>query len=180
MPLTKTVFLFHGSESSPRSRKMSAMAAIARRCRWKTIVPDHSGIFDPDERVRRFLEDHEKPSGQVVMAGSSMGGYVALEASRNFAPDALLLLAPAVYIDGYANQDPRPGCDRVTVVHGRGDTLIEPSLAVRFSDQFATELHLLNDGHDLGASVPFVEQTFKRILESCSGASHLSELVPTL
>lgn len=180
MATTNTVFIFHGRDSSPQGRKIQAMRAIAGRCGWKAVVPDFSKIKDPDERVRLFLESYDEPAGKIILAGSSMGSYVAIEASKSIQPNALFLLAPAIYIKGYGQANPEPKADHITVVHGWDDKLIAPACAVRFSDKFKTNLHLLNDGHELYQSLPFIEKTFQDLLDQFSGKSRLANLTPIL
>ncbi len=180
MPVTNTVYILHGRDSSPQGRKIKAMAAIARQCGWKVVRPDFRKIRDPDERVSHFLENFERPAGKIILAGSSMGGYVAIEASRVVEPEALFLLAPAVYIKGYGRMNPEPVAGHITVIHGWDDKVIAPSCAVRFADKFRTDLHLLNDGHELYNSIPFIERTFRSVIESHSKGTRLSSLVPAL
>ncbi len=177
MPITNTVYIFHGRDSSPQGKKIKALAAIARKQGWKVIAPDFSKIKDPDARVKRFLEKHERPAGKVVLAGSSMGSYVAIEASKAFRPDALFLLAPAIYIEGYGEINPEPDAKHITVIHGWDDKLIEPTRAVRFADKFKTDLHLLNDGHELYNSIPFIERTFTGLLGEYANTTRLENLV---
>lgn len=180
MPITNTVYIFHGRDSSPQGRKIRALAAIARECGWKVVVPDFRRLKDPDLRVERFLEKMERPAGKIVFAGSSMGSYVAIEASKVFKPEALFLLAPAIYIEGYGQLNPAPVADHITVIHGWDDNLIAPARAVRFADKFKTDLHLLNDGHELYNSIPFIEKTFRSVLESLSPVSRLQRIVATM
>ena len=181
MSVTNTVYIFHGRDSSPEGRKIKALAAIARACGWKTIIPDFSKIKDPDERVKLFHDTYDaQPVGKKILAGSSMGGYVAIEASRIVKPDALFLLAPAIYLEGYAQINPEPVAGHTTIIHGWNDQLIAPARAVRFADQFKTELHLLNDQHELYQSIPFIERLFQALLQAHSSATRLASLVPAL
>lgn len=180
MSITNTVYIFHGRDSSPQGKKIKAMAKIARDCGWKVIVPDYSKIKDPDERVLHFLEIQERPAGRVVLAGSSMGSYVAIEASKTFKPDALFLLAPAIYIEGYGEFNPQPVADHITVIHGWDDKLIAPACAVRFADKYKTDLHLLNDGHELYNSIDFIEKTFRSALMTHTKSTRLENLVTVL
>ena len=178
--LTNTVYIFHGRDSSSQGRKIKALAAVAKKCGWKVIIPDFRRIKDPDQRIARFIEKHQRPYGKVVFAGSSMGSYVAIEASRTFRPEALFLLAPAVYLKGYAQPDPRPVADHTTVIHGWDDKVVAPACAVRFADKFKTDLHLLNDQHELHDSMPFIEKTFQRLLESQTESSRLEKLAAVI
>ena len=180
MSTTNTVYILHGRDSSPNGIKIKAMKAIARKCGWRVIVPDFHKVKDPDKRVSLFLEKCERPIGKLILAGSSMGSYVAIEASKSMNPDALFLLAPAIYINGYGQLNPEPVAKHITVVHGWDDKLIAPTCAVRFADKFKTDLHLLNDGHELYNSLPFIEKVFEDLLLSHSKGSRLENLVPVI
>jgi len=180
--MTNTVYILHGRDSSPRSQKCELLSAACRHRGWKAVVPDYSGISSADDRARLFIEEHvddERP-GKVLIVGSSMGAYVALAASRKLKPDALLLLAPAVYLPGYALHDPMPHAARSVIIHGWCDDTVPPSYVVRFADRYKCELHLLDDRHDLSGSLPFIETLFNAMLDQLQPVSRLRRLTPTL
>jgi len=180
--MTNTLYILHGRDSSPESRKCLAFSAIARKKGWKVVIPDFTDMASPDARVRKFLDKHgddERP-GKVVIVGSSMGAYVALEASKSIVTDTLLLLAPAIYLPGYDVADPVPVADRTVLVHGWCDAVVPPSFVVRFADRHKCELHLLDDVHDLGNSVDFLEGLLGSILDRLQPVSRLKRLAPML
>jgi pimeloyl-ACP methyl ester carboxylesterase len=179
--MTNTVYILHGRDSSPQSRKCELLAAAARRHGWKVVIPDYSQIPSADDRFKLFIDQHiddERP-GRVMIVGSSMGAYVALAASKKFKPDALLLLSPAVYLPGYALNEPTPHAARSVVVHGWCDDVVPPSFVVRFADRYKCELHLLDDIHDLSNSLPFIESLFIDMLDRLHPVSRLRRLAPT-
>lgn len=180
--MTNTVYILHGRDSSPNSRKCQLLAGVARKQGWQVVMPDHSAISSADDRLQHFLDRHgdDERSGKVVLVGSSMGAYVAMEASKRLKTNTLLLLSPAIYLPGYAQSDPVPHAGRTIMVHGWCDEVVPPSYAVRFADRHKCELHLLDDVHDLGHSLAFIEQLFSAQLERLQPVSRLRRLAPTL
>ena len=158
------VVFAHGKESGPWGTKSLALAAVARRLGWRFLSPDLSSTLEAEERIALFLDALPADRGTLVLIGSSMGGYVATCASARFRPAGLLLLAPALYLPGYRNQDPSPCAGRTVVVHGRDDDLIPPAHAWRFAERHGAEFHLLPDQHPLTGSVPFLEALLERLL----------------
>lgn len=160
----KRVVYVHGKESGPRGTKSLALAEVAGRCGWSYFSPDLSATADPEARVGLLVDAVPPGTGPLLLIGSSMGGYVATCASARLRPDVLLLLAPAFYLPGYRDQDPRPAAGRLVVVHGCADALIPPAHAWRFVARHGAEFHLLADGHSLCASIRFLEQLLARLL----------------
>lgn len=101
----KTLILFaHGKESGPWGSKIQHIAAIAEQRGAEVLSPDYSDLPNADARVARLLDlplpDHER----LIMVGSSMGGYASTVASITLKPTGLFLMAPALYMPGYAEQ----------------------------------------------------------------------------
>ena len=178
--MTPTVFFLHGRDSDPQSTKIQTLATVAKRNGWRVIAPDFSVTKDPDERVRMFLEVEHQTGAQLVIVGSSMGGYVATVASGTFKPDALLLLAPALNIEGYRELNPVPVAGETTIVHGWNDDLIGPVSVFRFAEKHQASLHMVTDGHTLHQSLPFIEQVFSDILKRCHPTSRHARLTAVL
>jgi pimeloyl-ACP methyl ester carboxylesterase len=104
------VVYIHGFASSPQSSKAQFFAKrfAARRVRF--LCPDFNQPDFSTLTVSRMLEQLEKrmaslPPGDVVLIGSSLGGFVAVEASARQVSGArhpisrLVLLAPAVELE---------------------------------------------------------------------------------
>lgn len=173
----RRVIYVHGKESGPWGTKSLALEAVARRCGWDFQSPDLSGTRDPEQRIRLLLEAIPGREGALVLVGSSMGGYVAACASARLDPAALLLLAPAVYLPGYAAQDPRPVSGETVVVHGRDDEVVPPEHGWRLARRIGAEFHLLPDAHALARSLPFLEARFARLLADAVPANPLAALL---
>ncbi len=159
----KVVFS-HGKESGPRGFKINRLAKIAQRhgCRVESI--DYTDQADPDQRVERLLAALENETDEVVLVGSSMGGYVALVASARIRVHAIFLMAPALYIDGFAQQSYPSRCGQIEIVHGWSDDIIPVEASIRFAREADCTLHLVSGDHPLNTSIEPVEQLFERFL----------------
>lgn len=162
-----TVVFAHGKESGPWGTKITMLAEIAREQGCQVTSIDFSEFKDPDIRVEileSFLADLKKP---FVLVGSSMGAYVVTIASATYHPTAMLLLAPAFYLSGYAEQNPIPCADHTVVVHGLHDQVVPVENALRFCRQHSIELHLMPDGHQLLRCQSQLKVLFRQMLKSC-------------
>jgi uncharacterized protein len=105
-----TVFYLHGFASSPQSSKATF---FAERCASRGIRLECLDLNQPDFStltISRMLQQLEKriaaiPPADVVLIGSSLGGFVAVEAAARQVNQArhpitrLILLAPAVELE---------------------------------------------------------------------------------
>jgi alpha/beta superfamily hydrolase len=96
-----------------------------------------------------------------------MGAYVAAQACRQLRPDALFLLAPALYFEGW-DEEPQDCPPLTSVVHGWHDDIVPLEAAMRFCQPRSAELHILDSGHTLNDQLPAVGLLFadclKRVL----------------
>lgn len=153
----------HGKESGPWGIKITRLAEDARVRGFAVISPDYTHTMDPDERVRELVA--MRPRGTpLVLAGSSMGGYVAAHACAALHPDALFLMAPALYFPGY-DREPDAVPAACTVVHGTGDDIVPPAVAERFSATHDAALHLIDAGHTLNERLDDVAAHFGALLD---------------
>lgn len=128
--------------------------------------PDFSFTRDPEERVRHLLS-LDLPAGRdLILAGSSMGGYVAAVASRRLRPAGLFLMAPAFYLPGY-EQDPAPGARLVEVLHGWRDDVVPVENSWRFARAHRARLHVIDADHALSGAMPLIEGIFRSFLADC-------------
>ncbi|MES1925094.1 alpha/beta hydrolase [Salinisphaera sp. T31B1] len=138
------------------------MADVARARGFAVDSLDYSDLMDPRARVARLIE--RAPTGlPLVLVGSSMGGYVSAMACERLAPSALLLLAPALYLDGYPGEP--VGCPADTeVIHGWHDDIVPLSSSLAFARARAASLHVVDDGHRLANSLGFIGSILDRQL----------------
>ena len=163
------VVFSHGKESGPEGSKIQALMELARARGYEATSLDYRDLpNEPEQRVERlvaFLEGLSGPVGPVVLVGSSMGGYVSLVAAGRLAVHGLFLLAPALYLDGYAVQDYQPRTTNIAIVHGWDDDIIPYHNSLRFAAQHRASLHLIDGNHRLNTSLPQVCGLFAAFLE---------------
>uniref|UniRef100_A0A831UAJ7 Alpha/beta hydrolase n=1 Tax=Geobacter metallireducens TaxID=28232 RepID=A0A831UAJ7_GEOME len=163
------VIFSHGKESGPWGTKITALAAVAARRGFAAESIDYTDLADPEDRVLRLRERCAGKGAPLVLVGSSMGGYVAAAASRAVKPAGLFLMAPAVRLPGYAEQDPVPHAGKTYVVHGWHDEVIPLENVVRFARQNRARLFLVDGNHGLAGRLPFIEELFGLFLDSLYG-----------
>lgn len=97
--MTRRVLYLHGFASSPRGRKVGALSALFAPERIEIQAPDLNlpsfERLDFEAMVAAAMSAAAK--GRIdVLAGSSLGALVALEASRRGVSAPLVLIAPAL------------------------------------------------------------------------------------
>jgi pimeloyl-ACP methyl ester carboxylesterase len=161
------VFINHGMHGGPESAKVQPLrkAAVARDCPVET--PDYRTVRSPEDRVRFLLKSLEDPDEAVVLAGASMGGYVSVVAGGQCrAPVAgLFLLAPALYLSRYRQQEYSVAARKTCVIHGWRDEVVAPENSIRFARENRAELFLVNDDHQFGSSLDWIEKRFGEFLD---------------
>jgi len=154
----------HGKESGPWGTKIKHLAETADARGYAVISPDYRQQPDPDLRVAQLIELAPKARRAVVLAGSSMGGYVSAMAAGALAPDALFLIAPALYFPGYDHEPPAPPA-LTRVVHGWADDIVTPDKAIRYASKHRVPLTLLDAGHTLNERLPELATVLGELLE---------------
>ena len=170
------VIFSHGKESGPWGSKIKALAKVAERLGGNVISMDYREYPDgvqhdqnaegeADRRVEQLLAIEPPAHRQVVLVGSSMGGYVSTVATARIPVDGLFLLAPAFYLPGYANQNPTPHSRNTMIVHGWNDSVVPVQNSIRFAKLHQCDLHLLDGNHRLNDALPRIEPLFEMYLE---------------
>ena len=207
------VIYLHGFASSSRSGKATYLGDRLRASGVDVVTPD---LNLPDfttltvtrmlDQVGRLIEATDAP---VTLFGSSLGGYVAVNAAARWPGrvDNLVLLAPAldfsdqglgapgggtladwkaagqihVFHFGYGRMMPigyalyedarRYDAMRadirmpILIFQGRRDTAVSPASVERWaSSRPNATLHLLDDDHQLTASLPFIWEQSRAFL----------------
>lgn len=160
----------HGKESGPWGTKITHLAAAARKRGFEVASPDYSHTPDPRARVGQLLALAPKARRTLVLAGSSMGGYVAAQACKALNPRALFLMAPALYFPGF-DEEPEAIPPLTSVVHGWNDDIVPVDRAIRFARQHGSELHVLRSGHTLTDQLPALERLFDDLLSRAMEAA---------
>ena len=170
------VVFSHGKESGPWGSKIRTLADVAERLGAQVISVDYrehpagtpqdqNSPGEADRRVGQLLSLTPPEHRQLVLVGSSMGGYVSTVASIRLPVDGLFLLAPAFYLPGYANQDLAPRAKKTMIVHGWGDGVVPVQNSIRFAREHQCDLYLLDGDHRLNAALPKIEPLFELFLK---------------
>ena len=158
----KLVCFAHGKESGPWGTKITRLAEVARARGFEVMSPDYSHTHDPKERVAHLLQLAPRAE-KLVLVGSSMGAYVSAMACAALRPQALFLLAPALYFPGWAEEP--AGCPRLAaVVHGWRDDVVPVERAITFARRNSVALHILDSGHTLNDQLPALALLFDDLL----------------
>lgn len=144
----------HGKESGPWGHKITALAETAAALGFAVDSLDYRSDRDLAARIAR-LERAGASGRPLVLAGSSMGGYVSAMACQALKPDALFLMAPAFYLEGYPG-DPKECPTDTEVIHGWDDDVVPLASSLAFAKRRRAFLHLVADDHRLGHSLDFL------------------------
>lgn len=158
------VVFSHGRDAGPWGRKISALAEVARSEGYEAHSVDYRAIDDPRARVARLVDFSKELSGDLVLVGSSLGGYVAVSSASLMHARGLFLMAPALYLPGLPELRPgRLDCP-VAVVHGWRDEVVPYADSVRFAQKYHAALHLLESDHNLHNQIRVIQYLFEYFL----------------
>ena len=137
MNLSDVVFS-HGKESGPMGSKIQRLMEEANRFGLKTISVDYRNCASASERVALLndtLKQLDAPPQQVVLVGSSMGGYVSTVVANNLPVAGLFLMAPALWMpaEEYTIQSYQPLTSKVEITHGFNDDVVPCENSIRFA-----------------------------------------------
>jgi pimeloyl-ACP methyl ester carboxylesterase len=164
MAAERYVVFSHGKDSEPWGSKIAAMAEIAREEGFHVESVDYRGIDDPQARVTRLLAFCKDLRGQLVLVGSSMGGYVSVAGSSLLQARGMFLLAPALYMPGYEKFSPRPAMCPTTIIHGWRDEVIPVDNSIRFAREQKATLHVVDSDHRLLDQIRAINHYFAYFL----------------
>ena len=159
----KVVFS-HGKESGPWGTKITRLAKIAEANELTVESIDYTDTMDPDVRADRLLDILSAETGEYLLVGSSMGGYVSLVASEKLAARSIFLMAPALYIPGFRQQSYPSGCAHIEIVHGWDDDIIPVENSIRYAREADCSLHLISGDHALNGSLATVASLFENFI----------------
>lgn len=158
------VVFSHGKESGPWGRKISSLAEVARSEGYEPHSVDYRGLEDARQRIARLVDFCKELSGDLVLVGSSLGGYVAVASASLLHARGVFLMAPALYVAGLPElSDGVLDCP-TTVVHGWRDDVVPFDHSVRFARSHHAALHLLESDHNLHSQIRVVQYLFEYFL----------------
>lgn len=163
---SRHVVFSHGLEGTPWGTKISAMSEVAKSEGWNVDSVDYHGVNDPRDRVTRLLSFCRDIRGDLVLVGSSLGGYVATSASALLHARGLFLMAPAFYMPGTGELTSKPAACPKTIVHGWRDDVVPVENSFRFAREHHAILHVLDSDHRLHSALSQVNYLFEYFLVS--------------
>ncbi|MFI4914701.1 MAG: alpha/beta hydrolase [Steroidobacterales bacterium] len=160
----RNVVFSHGKDSGPWGKKITALADVARSEGYQVESVDYRGVDTPRGRVDKLAEVCKGLSGELILVGSSMGGYVSVAAASLLHARGIFLMAPALYLDGLpplrAGQLDCPA----TLVHGWRDEVVPLEHSLRFAREYAAALHIVDGDHRLHEQLRFIKYLFEYFL----------------
>lgn len=175
MPRAHVIFS-HGHESSPAARKIEALRPVAAARGLTTTAPDYRDLRDdPAGRADRLVSRIDEAGGPVILAGSSLGGWVSMAAAERRDVAGLFLMAPALYMEHYVPggvtaEGYAPRCRHVAIVHGWHDEIIDWRQSLRYAEvEGRAALHLLDADHRLEGVLDQLAELFGQFLDECLG-----------
>jgi len=165
------VHFVHGKESGPNGSKIVALADVARQHGWDVLSLDYAHTTDPRVRLDQLRDACKGVDQPLLLVGSSMGGWVAAEASVWVDADGVFLLAPALYMPDYPVPAPAILATQTEIVHGWDDEVIPCENSVKFARLRGCTLHLVPGGHRLDTQIPLLCELFGAFLARCAAST---------
>ena len=168
------VVFSHGKESGPLGSKIQRLMTVAEELGLKTTSIDYRECANASERISiltDYINQLDVPLNQIVLVGSSMGGYVSIAVANEQPIAGLFLMAPALWMksEEYNIQSYCPKTQYVEIVHGMHDDIVPYENSIRFAKEHdSTILHLVPDDHRLKASHDFLACQFRRFINDFS------------
>jgi len=160
------VIFSHGKEGGPWGSKITKLANVAKGLGLDIDSIDYAGINNPDERAIKLNDYLNTETMPYILVGSSMGGYVSLVAAQTNQPLGLFLLAPALFMPGYNQQNYSTDFKHLEIVHGWSDDIIPVENSIKYAQQAQCSLHLIDGDHRLNSSIEQVIELFKSFLKN--------------
>ena len=168
MSIPTTVYFSHGKESGPWGIKITYLAKIAEAHGLAVKSIDYRETLNPDARVEKLKSILEEETSNVILAGSSMGGYVSAVTASDIQVDGLFLIAPALYFKNWRVSEYTPKTDHSYVIHGWDDDIVPVESAQKFSAKNKATMQLLDGGHTLNDQLPAMGDFFQQFLNQCA------------
>lgn len=158
------IYFSHGKESGPWGTKIKRLATLAEKHGYQVESIDYRESLNPDVRAQRLIDKVKADEADILLVGSSMGGYVSLVASEVKNVKGLFLLAPALFIEGYAVQK-YPFPKNLEIVHGWSDEVVPVENSISYAKMADCTLHIISGDHRLNSSMQEVEILFDQFLK---------------
>ena len=165
MSQRRIVLFSHGQESGPWGTKITALAQDAKDAGLAVDSIDYRGMADPAERAKKLIARMRNCSEEILLVGSSMGGYVAVAAAQQQPAAGLFLMAPALAVPGWPKLGETVSAPAF-IVHGWQDDIVPIEWSIDFARANHARLHLLNAGHSLTEALDEIQGLFGAFLSA--------------
>ena len=169
MAVIMKVIWSHGQEAGPWGAKSSSLAQTAEDMGFEFLTIDYRSLPDPADRVEMLVQKCSMIKEPVILAGSSMGGFVSVLAAGKVRTPGLFLLAPALVFPKTAEPDFFPAQVRISIVHGWRDEIIPPEISIEFAGKHRACLHLIDGDHRLKENLRELNVFFRLFLSRAGG-----------
>ena len=160
------VLFSHGQESGPWGTKITVLAQDARDAGFEADSIDYRGMPDPADRAAKLVARMRDSSDEILLVGSSMGGYVAVAAAQQRPAAGLFLMAPALAVPGWPKLGESVSAPAF-IVHGWQDEIVPIAWSIDFARANNARLHLLRAGHSLTEALEEIRSLFRLFLSAC-------------
>lgn len=163
----RIVLFSHGQESGPWGTKITALAQDARDARLEADSIDYRGMPDPSDRTGKLVKRMRDCEEEILLVGSSMGGYVAVAAAQLHPSAGLFLMAPALAVPHWPRLDKTVSAPAF-IVHGWQDDIVPIQSSIDFALANQAQLHCLKAGHSLTERLDEIRALFRLFLSAGS------------
>jgi pimeloyl-ACP methyl ester carboxylesterase len=160
------VVFSHGKDATPWGKKITALADVARGEGYDVESVDYRGIDTARGRIDRLIEVCKALPGDLVLAGSSLGGYVTIAAASLLHARGVFLMAPALYMEGLPPLREKILDCPASIVHGWRDQVVPFEHSIRCAREHGAALHLLDADHQLHSQLRLIKYLFEYFLIS--------------
>lgn len=141
-----TLVFIHGLESTSQGTK----GQYFRKLFPQMIIEDYTGDFEARMlKLTKILQG----KNNLILVGSSYGGLMAARFALDHEPQVrkLILLAPALNIEGFENTVKRKLQVPVVLYHGTKDDVVDPYVVRKIAEKTFARLehHFVDDDHPL-------------------------------
>ena len=162
----RIVLFSHGQESGPWGAKITALAQDAKEAGLAVNSIDYRGMTDPAERAKKLIARMRECSEEILLVGSSMGGYVAVAAAQQQPAAGLFLMAPALAVPDWPPLNKTVSAPAL-LIHGWEDDVVPLQWSIDFARANFARLHLLRAGHSLTEALDEIRALFRLFLSAC-------------
>lgn len=159
------IYFLHGKNKTPNDKKLQALKKVAEQKGFECKMFDDSDTKESSVRAKRTLK-RLKDEKDIIIVGSSMGGYCGVYLSSYVEVRGMFLLAPALYLSHYEKIENPIKCKHICIVHGSKDEVVPPKNSIQFAKENKSPLYMVDDTHSLNNSQESLNSIFSDFLDS--------------